>query len=309
MPLVSVAIPSYNHEKYISEAIESVLNQTFTDLELIIIDDASHDKSPEIIEYYQKRDNRIRAFFHEQNLGTAKTLNDIIEKARGKYIAFFASDDVWFKDKLQEQIKILDKNDNLVIWNEGLIINEEGNSQEILINQMNIHKKLKKSGDIFKELIIKSNFIFATSVIVKKDFLTDVRFNEKLRYFNDYKFALDLAANHEYYFITNPLSCYRIHGKNTINSDEVGWNLDRAVCNLEILNDYGDNLSNYIKNFILLDTSLAYYKSCEKNKALNNIKNAVLSKPLQYNLIYLLLASIPLITRIIKIRYLSLIRE
>ncbi|MGP8024567.1 MAG: hypothetical protein ACLPHE_11190 [Methanobacterium sp.] len=167
---------------------------------------------------------------------------------------------------------------------------------------MNINKKFKKSGNIFKELIIKSNFIFATSLIIKKDFLKNIRFNEKLKYFNDYKFALDLAFNHEYYFISEPLSCYRIHGKNTIHSDELGWNLDRAVCNCEILKDYEDKLSSYI-NFILLDTSLAYYKSGEKNKALTNIKNTIFTKPLQYNLIYLLLASIPLITRIVKIRY------
>ncbi|MGP8024566.1 MAG: glycosyltransferase family A protein [Methanobacterium sp.] len=66
-------------------------------------------KSPEIIEYYQKKDNRKRAFFHEQNLGTAKTLNDIIEKTRGKYIAFFASDDVCLKINFKNKSKFSTK--------------------------------------------------------------------------------------------------------------------------------------------------------------------------------------------------------
>ena len=76
MPLVSVIMPSYNYEEYISEAIESVLNQTFNDFELIIIDDASQDNSKKIIQLFDKKNIKIRSFFHKENKGLAKTVNE-----------------------------------------------------------------------------------------------------------------------------------------------------------------------------------------------------------------------------------------
>lgn len=109
MALISVLLPSYNHESFLSEAIESVLNQTFRDFEFIIIDDCSSDNSREIIKYYKERDERIKIYFHNENRGIARTQNELIDKAQGKFIAFLNSDDVWNKDKLEKQLKILEK--------------------------------------------------------------------------------------------------------------------------------------------------------------------------------------------------------
>src|SRR5665647_2754849 len=100
MPLVSVVMPSYNHEEFVSESIESVLGQDFDNLELIIVDDASTDSSRQIIQKYAEEDTRIRVILHEANRGIAKTLNDGTEAAKGKFIAIIASDDVWARDKL-----------------------------------------------------------------------------------------------------------------------------------------------------------------------------------------------------------------
>ena len=121
---------SYNHEKYISEAIESILNQSFKDFELIILDDFSKDNSRAIIETYQRKDKRIKAFFHEKNMGIASTMNDLLSKASGKYIAFIDSDDVWDQLKLERQLAILEKNDSLVVWSEGEIIDENSVPRE-----------------------------------------------------------------------------------------------------------------------------------------------------------------------------------
>ena len=129
MVLVNVLIPSYNHGKFISETIESVLNQTFKNFEFIIIDDCSIDNSKEKIENYSKHDKKIKFIAHSENKGPSKTLNEAIKIAKGKFIAFLNSDDVWNKDKLEKQLKILKKNENLIIWSEGEIIDE--NSRDI----------------------------------------------------------------------------------------------------------------------------------------------------------------------------------
>ncbi len=105
-PKVTVVIPVYNREKYIGEAIESILAQTFTDFELLVIDDGSADGSREVVRSYP--DPRIRFSLHRGNLGVAKTRNDGIRWARGEYLAFLDSDDVAYPDRLARQVAFLD---------------------------------------------------------------------------------------------------------------------------------------------------------------------------------------------------------
>ena len=110
IPKVSVILTSYNHAAYIAAAIESVLNQTFTDFELLIIDDGSKDNSREIIKRFD--DPRIKTFLYAENRGPVLAIRDAVNSARGKYIAVHHSDDLWALDKLDKQVKFLDANPN-----------------------------------------------------------------------------------------------------------------------------------------------------------------------------------------------------
>ncbi len=106
MAKVSVILPSYNHERYIGEAVQSALDQTLQDIEIIIIDDSSRDRSLEILKKFA--DPRVKLFVHEQNRGLSITANDCIRRAEGQYIAMLNSDDVWEQDKLELQVDYLD---------------------------------------------------------------------------------------------------------------------------------------------------------------------------------------------------------
>ena len=109
MPKVTVILTSYNHAKYIRETIDSILNQTFKDFELIIWDDASIDESWEIIQSY--KDERIKSFRNEESKRGVYGINKAIsEVAQGEYIAIHHSDDVWELTKLEKQVKFLDEN-------------------------------------------------------------------------------------------------------------------------------------------------------------------------------------------------------
>lgn len=289
-PLVSIIIPSYNHEKYISESIESVLNQSFANLELIIIDDASKDKSKEIIKVYEGRDSRIRALFHDENKGIAETLNEAIKEAKGKFIAFIASDDVWVKDKLKKQFEVLKKNEDLVVWSEGAVVNAQGMPNGITFTQMHVASEKKKSGNIFKELL-KGNYICGQSVILKRENLGDIRFDEKLKYLNDYKFMVDLASRYDFYFIDEILVMYRIHGKNSILSDKVEWQKDRIIITDYFLKKFSDEMSNKIKWRLFLNISGGYSAVGENVKARRYVYQAIKLNPLHYaNLPYLLIS-------------------
>lgn len=107
--LCSVIMPAYNSEKYIDEAIESVIRQTYKNWELIIVNDASTDDTEKIIKSYEEKDKRIKLISLAENQGVANARNMAIQIAEGRYIAFLDADDYWEKEKLQEQIKFMKK--------------------------------------------------------------------------------------------------------------------------------------------------------------------------------------------------------
>ena len=109
-PKVSIILTSYNHAAYVAAAIDSALNQTFTDFELLIIDDGSSDNSREIIQTFD--DARIKTFLYEVNRGPVIAIRDAVQSARGEYIAVHHSDDLWSPDKLEKQVAFLDANPN-----------------------------------------------------------------------------------------------------------------------------------------------------------------------------------------------------
>jgi len=278
MPLISIIMSSYNHEKFISIAIESVLNQTINNLELIIVDDSSKDNSRRIIQNYSKKDSRIKILFHEKNKGIAKTLNDGLEIAKGKFISFIASDDVWSRDKLEKQVEILKKNENLIVWSEGKIIDADGNPTGKLFTHMHDASKKKKSGNIFKELI-QANFIFGSSLIFKRENAKSFIFNTALKYLNDYQFVVDLARRYEYFFIPEPLAMYRIHGGNTILLDKEGWQIDQIIINDYFLNKYSDEISKSVKSKICLRSGIIFSSMGKKSKAMQYVYNAIKANP------------------------------
>ncbi len=251
MPLITVIMASYYHAEYLPDAIESVLNQTFPDLELIIIDDASQDTSRSCIERYALQDERIRAVFHDTNHGIAYTANQGLALARGKYIAFIDSDDVWIPDKLQRQLDILALNEDIVVWSEGLIIDEKGIPTGETFTQVNQVGNRKKSGDIFEELI-QGNYIFGSSMVFKKENLHGIRFNEKLKYLNDFQFNVDLAETFKFHYIPEPLAFYRVHERNTIKINREGHYWDYPKLGEYFLSTYGDQIQNCTRLQIFL---------------------------------------------------------
>jgi glycosyltransferase involved in cell wall biosynthesis len=215
MPLVSVVMPSYNYDEFVSESIESVLGQDFDDLELIIVDDASTDASRQIIQKYAAEDTRIRVILHETNCGFAKTMNDGIETAKGEFVAAIDSDDVWAKDKLTKQLAVTASNENLIVWSEGEVIDRKGHPVGKSFSEFNGTVSRKKSGDISQELL-RRNYIFGSTLLFKRTNLGEIRFDERLMLVNDWKFVLDLARKYEFYYIAEPLVQYRVHGNNTL---------------------------------------------------------------------------------------------
>lgn len=126
-PLVSIIMPNYNCGKYVKETINSVINQSYENWELIFIDDCSTDKSIEIVEKNYKNNTKIKIEKFDKNRGAAEARNYGIKLARGKYVAFLDSDDLWVSDKLKKQIEFMEKNNVDFTYSEYTHIDENGN--------------------------------------------------------------------------------------------------------------------------------------------------------------------------------------
>ena len=123
--LVSVIIPCYNSAKYLRECVESILNQTYTNLEVLITDDCSTDiDTKKILRELEHSDKRVKVFYLDRNSGPAAARNNSIEHAKGRYIAFCDSDDKWFENKLSEQIAFMKKKKTALCSSSYLLIDE-----------------------------------------------------------------------------------------------------------------------------------------------------------------------------------------
>ena len=248
-PLLSIVIPSYNHEKFIGDAINSVVSQTVEDLELVIVDDFSVDSSRDIIQGWTKRDGRIRATFHDRNEGIAKTCNDGIKTAKGKYIAMMASDDM-FKDRALETIlDVLERPENCAgALLEGELIDYRNNTLGLLFSDLH-RKPVLKKGNFFKELI-KGNFV--CTGVVRRSIVDKhkIYYNEDLKYLNDWLFWLDLSHVCNFVYVEEPLYLYRLYGANTgMNYEDMEKDCLRAYD--IVLDKYANDLDASSKAMLL----------------------------------------------------------
>ncbi|TDW50206.1 glycosyltransferase involved in cell wall biosynthesis [Flavobacterium sp. 270] len=124
--LVSIIIPTYNTEKFITATLQSVQNQSYQNWEMILVDDASTDQTVSIIEEFAQKDDRIKLFKLEKNSGNGFARNIALEKAAGKYIAYLDADDLWFPEKLEKQIQFLKDNNLHFTFSFYDCIDEEG---------------------------------------------------------------------------------------------------------------------------------------------------------------------------------------
>ena len=211
--LVSIITPSYNSARFINECVESVLEQTYINWELIIVDDASNDNSRELIITIAARDNRIKFIFLNKNIGVAGARNIALEKSKGRYIAFLDSDDVWKKQKLTKQIHFMQSHDLSFSFSSYESISENG---------IKVFKEIKAPLKIDYNSFLKNTIIGCLTVVLDKEKIGDFKM-PKLRTSQDMALWLSIMKGGVIaYGIKESLAYYRIVGKsNTSNKFRV----------------------------------------------------------------------------------------
>jgi alpha-1,3-rhamnosyltransferase len=200
-PLVSVLLPSYNHVKFVEQAVLSILNQSYPNIELLVIDDGSTDGSHEILENLSKK----HGFFyqHQENMGVIKTLERLSSLAKGKYISFFSSDDLSEPEKIEKLVSYLEKNpDFSMVYSKIRIIDANNNLVKLV-------QEPYKEGMIFKDLLMGNFFINGLGAIIKTEAYRN--FSRFDCYIDDYQLWLSVAKKHKIGFVDDFLASYRIH--------------------------------------------------------------------------------------------------
>lgn len=200
--LVSIVMPAYNSEKYITEAINSVIAQTYEDWELIVLDDGSEDDTLQIINKCALKDPRIKAYSNKMNMGVAKTRNKGIDLAVGEWIAFLDSDDMWHPAKLEKQLKFANEKSAGFIFTGSSYINKKG---EPFKKVFEVPPKSTYKG------LRKQNVISCSSVLIKKKHFKEIKM-ERDDLHEDYIAWLKiLKTGIIAYGINEPLLIYRIY--------------------------------------------------------------------------------------------------
>lgn len=190
--LVSIIIPVYNAEKFLPYTINSALNQTYKNFEIILINDCSNDNSINIIKKY--KDKRIKLLNNTKNLKVAKTRNNGIKTAKGRYICFLDADDIWYKNKLEKQIKFMKKTKCEFSFTSYEFANEDGkpNGKKVLVP-----KKINYSEALKNTTIFTSTVMFDMKKLEKKDiYMPNIKSEDTATWWNilkkiDYGYGLN----------------------------------------------------------------------------------------------------------------------
>ncbi|AXG68990.1 putative teichuronic acid biosynthesis glycosyltransferase TuaG [Kordia sp. SMS9] len=210
-PLVSVITPTYNTEEFIADTIDSVRAQSYTNWELILVDDASSDRTVAILNEYAAIDERIKVQVLKTNAGAAIARNTAIEKASGTYIAFLDADDLWKPEKLTKQIAFMQEKDISVCFSSYELMNEAG---------ISLGKMIKALPKVDYNKMLKSNYIGNLTGIYNASTLGKV-YMPNIRKRQDWALWLALVKKVEFaYSLEEPLARYRLR-ENSISSNKL----------------------------------------------------------------------------------------
>jgi glycosyltransferase involved in cell wall biosynthesis len=217
-PLVSVIMPTFNYAEFIGESIGSVLGQTYTDLELIVVDNHSTDDTEKIVAAHIVRDPRVRYTKIRNNGIIAFSRNKGIKMARGKFLAFIDSDDTWLPGKLKKQVCFLEDNQDIFMTYAKVYVQKHG-------KVLSVSPSVMKAGRVFNDLYLAYNFINTVTVMMRNrkgrgQYLFDE--DEDLVIAEDYDLWLRIAYREKISFIDNePLASYRLHDRNAHSGIEL----------------------------------------------------------------------------------------
>ena len=258
--MISIAMTTYNGEKYLSQQIDSILNQTYSDFELIICDDNSNDNTINILKSYSLKDKRIRVYYNNINIGFLKNFEKTISYCNGEYIAFSDQDDIWNVNKLELSLKNI--GDKSLLCTNATCIDNNGNPLNYTMQDVSGTKKINYKN--LCKFLVHKNFVQGSTILAKTDFIkNNLPIPESFKY-HDWYFGFMAALDNQLIYFPISTIKYRQHfNQVTINKKQ------SMISNLFIINHTSTQMHELRCKFISEQTSLPdyiklYAKECEK---------------------------------------------
>ena len=272
-PEISVIMPVFNSSKYLKEAMQSIMNQSFENFEFIILNDNSTDESLKIIKEFQLIDKRIVLINKTENFGPSLLRNEGIEIAKAAFIAFMDADDVAVSQRFIKQIEVLKNNNDIGLCGSWFKLFGE-NIEDQIIRHYEFHDDLKIN-------FLLECFIGNPTVMLKKSLLKDLRFKNEYRVMGDYELWARFIQTTKFYNIQQVLVNYRWHQDNITKTT----NVDRQKIHLSIqtsqLNDFGIDLNTPNLDCYFLSLEFKERQNHEKIKNIINSGKFLIEKNLE----------------------------
>lgn len=207
MPKVSVVIPTYNYAHFVGEAIQSILNQSFRDFEIIVIDDGSTDNTAEVVSAFPVR------YYYQENQGLAAARNSGIKLTQGEYINFLDADDLLTEDTLEKGVEVLDSHPEVGFsYGQALLFDDKRGFDGVIKSSFLHSSTIVDGKEQIRELALFSNRITISSVLARRSCIEEAGgFNVEMRRFQDHHFCIQMAKKFPVAYIAEPLVKYRVH--------------------------------------------------------------------------------------------------
>ena len=226
---IDILLPTYNGEKYLKEQLDSILNQTYKNIRLIISDDCSKDSTPKILEEYRKKDERIELYLQKENIGVVKGIEFLLKKVKSNYYMLADQDDVWLPLKVEKSIETLKKQKADLVFGDLEVVDQNLNTIFPSFGDfMLLNRKIHKYIDSYKVNYLY-NCVTGCTVLSKKEFIEKILPipTESKYLIHDHWIGIIVALNGKLAYMPEKYIKYRQHGNNQVGTNKISHGFER----------------------------------------------------------------------------------
>lgn len=317
---IDVLLATYNGEKFLKQQIDSILNQTYKNINLIISDDCSKDRTCEILKEYEKADERITVFYQQKNLGYVKNFEFLLRQVKSEFYMLSDQDDFWLPEKIEKSMKTLKEENADLVFGDLEIVDENSNEIHPSFNDfMKLSRKIKKYIGSYKVNYLY-NCITGCTVLSKSKYINKLLpVPVKSKYvIHDHWLGIILSLNGKLAYMPGKYIKYRQHGNNQVGVDKISHKFKKLEdvrelfinVKLGVFNTYVENSKSFPEPIQELNLeALNYFKDIEKKKNVNfknwkTFHRLYKTETLIYYIENFIIMNIPIIAKcLFKIRY------
>ena len=320
---VSILLPTYNGEKYLKEQIDSILNQTYKDIKLIISDDGSSDNTVNILKQYEQQDSRIELYIQPKNMGVVKEIEFLLQKVETPFYMLADQDDYWLPEKVEKSLETLIKNNADLVFGDLEVVDENLNTIYPSFGDfMLLNRKIHKYLDSYKVNYLY-NCVTGCTVLAKRETIQYIiPIPAKSKYLiHDHWISIMVSLNGKLAYMDEKYIKYRQHGNNQVGTNKISHGFSKLEqvrelfinVKLGVFGTYVENNNRFPEPIQELNTkALQYYEMLQKKKNFNfknwNIFHQLYKteRPMYYIENFIIM-NLPLIGKgLFKIRYMLL---